>query len=120
MRSSWAGRVLKLIAVAALLVIVWRVAIGKDYDATLAGYRLVDSRTIVVEAVAGHESFCRLGSVAETGTEVVINAICLDWISLPGTDEGVFHEVTVLLAEPLGNRRVVDCSSGTCLPVAQP
>jgi hypothetical protein len=71
----------------------------------------------MVEAVAGHQSWCRLGGVAETSTEVRISAVCLDWVSLPGTAEGVFHEVTVPLTARLGNRRVVDCSSGTCLPV---
>lgn len=108
---------LKFLAAVALLIIVWRVAIGKDYAATISGYRLVDSRTLVVEAVAGHQSWCRLGGITESSAEVQVNAICLDWLSLPGTADGVFYALTIQLAAPLGNRRVVDCSSGSCLTV---
>jgi hypothetical protein len=117
MRSHWARRSLKLVAAVALLIIVWRVAIGKDYAASFAGYSLVDSRTLVVEAVAGHESWCRIGGVTESSAEVQVSAICLDWLSLPGTADGVFYALTIQLAAPLGNRRVVDCSSGSCLTV---
>jgi hypothetical protein len=117
MRSHWAGRSLKLVVAVALLIIVWRVAIGKDYAASIAGYSQVDSRTLVVEAVAGHESWCRIGGVTESSAEVQVSATCLDWLSLPGTADGVFYALTVQLAAPLGNRRVVDCSSGSCLTV---
>jgi hypothetical protein len=95
MRSHWARRSLKFVAAVALLIIVWRVAIGKDYAASIAGYSLVDSRTLVVEAVAGHESWCRIGGVTESSAEVQVNAICLDWLSLPGTADGVFYALTV-------------------------
>jgi len=110
-------RLLKFLAVLAAVVVVWRVAIGKDYAASIAGYSLVDSRTLVVEAVAGHESWCRLRGVAESSAEVQVSAICLDWLSLPGTADGVFHALTIQLAVPLGDRRIVDCSSGSCLTV---
>jgi hypothetical protein len=117
MRTRRTIRLLKLLAVVAAVVVVWRVAIGKDYAAAIAGYSPVDSRTLLVEAVGGHESWCRIGGVTESSAEVQVRAICLDWLSLPGTADGVFYGLTVQLAEPLGNRRVVDCSSGSCLTV---
>jgi hypothetical protein len=117
MRTRRMRRLLRFLAVVAVLAVVWRVAIGKDYAASIAGYSLIDSRTLVVQAVGGHESWCRIGGVTESSAEVQVRAICLDWLSLPGTADGVFYALTVQLAAPLGNRRVVDCSSGSCSTV---
>ncbi len=92
----------------------WRVV---DYAAPIDSYRVLDARTISFTVISGHGDSCRVTTFLETATEVRLGADCLNWLPLPRTAEGVLVELTVGLAQPLGDRRVEDCSSGTCLPV---
>ena len=107
-----------VLGLVALLVAVWLLMLAKNYTASIASYRVVDDRTIAVEVVAGHQSWCRVTSVAETSAVVRTGAQCLDWLALPGTAEGVLYELTVRLSQPLGSRVVVD-DQGVLVPLKQ-
>jgi hypothetical protein len=78
-------------------------------------YRGLDDRTLVLGTVSGPGAWTRVTDVSETPSTVTITVRSL-FIQLgPATAMGVPYESVAKLLDPLGNRNVIDGSSG--LPV---
>ena len=78
-------------------------------------YRVVDDRTLVLGTVNGPGANVRVTSVVEAATSVTITVSAFFFALGPSTDEGYAYESSATLIDPLGNRAVIDGSSG--LPV---
>lgn len=111
----WARRSLIVVGLIALVAVLWLLFGARTYVVPIAGYRVVDDQTIVVQVVAGRRSWCQLTKAEETAAQMQFSAKCTDWLPLPGTAVGQTHEFTVRLREPLNDRVVVD---GDGVPVA--
>jgi hypothetical protein len=104
--------------VAALVVVL--VFIGYrllDSATWIYYYRVLDDRTLVVGTVAGPGAWTRVTGITETPTTITITVSSLFLQLGPGTAEGVPYESVAKLRDPIGDRSVVDGSSG--LPVLQ-
>lgn len=76
-------------------------------------YWVPDDRTIVVTSQSGPGEWLRITDVVETDTSVVVGASSLA-IPLPATRDDVVG-LSISLREPLGDRIVIDASSGRSL-----
>lgn len=106
---------MRRLGVAILIVVIvaggfW-LLLDRPWD--IETYRSADDHTILVTTSSGWLDWTRVTSVEETPTSVVINMRSFR-LPLPGTG-GLATEYTVTLHEALGDRRVVDGSTG--LPV---
>lgn len=104
-RRSW------LIAggmVAAVVVIVWFVALTRLSTSRVSAYRVVDEWTIVVQADGAPRTWTWISEMRETASEVRLAARSFEWLRLPGAATGLYAELTVHLAQPLGGRVVLD------------
>ena len=84
-----------------------------DTAAPIDYYRVVGEDTIVVGAGTGPTLWPRITSVSETASEVVVDVRSVR-APVPSTGMQV-TELTVTLRQPLGDRRIVDGSTG--LPI---
>lgn len=110
-------RPLLFVALAALFVIAvglvgYRVL---DRPAWIYYYRVVDDRTLLLGTVNGPGANVRVTDMVETAATVTITVSAFFFEFGPSTDEGYAYESSATLADPLGNRAVIDGSSG--LPV---
>ena len=78
-------------------------------------WRLIDGHTLVVESITGPGTWTRLTVVTEASSTVTIGVSSLR-APLPSTDVGIPVEFTVSLGEPIGDRVVIDASSGVPVP----
>jgi hypothetical protein len=81
-------------------------------------YRLVGDRTIVVGTITGVATWSRVSSVTETPTSVVV-AVRSFRFPVPATAAGIPIEYVVTLESPLGDRTVLDASTGGAVPEAK-
>jgi hypothetical protein len=110
-----ARRPLVGVGLAVLIAAGWFLLLVRDDDVAISSYWIVDDRTIGVEVDSGQRDWCRVTHTAETAADVRVTARCLTWLpSGPGTAELWRFRLTVPLAQPLGDRRVLD---GEGLPV---
>jgi hypothetical protein len=95
-----------------------------DSATWIAYYRVVDERTLLVGTVSGPGAWTRVTNVAETPATVAITVSSFFVQLGPGTAEGIAYESVAQLRDPLGDRTVIDGSSGlpvqraTCPPPA--
>ncbi len=89
----------------------------KSHTEHIDGYRVVDDRTIVLQVTSGDREWIRVTDVAETASTVRISVESLDWLP-GGTAIGKSVELTVRLAQPLGNRVVTD-GEGNPAPLSE-
>lgn len=120
MSTDWVRRwrwVLLVALAALLIVLLWLLLVVKEYPSRIQSYRVVDERTIVVQANAPKRGWTRVDNVAETSTAVRVTIKSLDLLPGPGTALGISVELTVRLDQPLGDRVVQD---GDGIPVVNP
>jgi hypothetical protein len=85
-------------------------------------YRVVDDQTLAVGTVTGHGAWTRVTGLTETPTTITITVDSLLFQPGAGTSVGVPVESEVTLHDPIGDRSVIDGSSGRsvrralCLP----
>ena len=111
-----AGRALGAVGVAlvaVLLVILVAVRL-MDRPTHIYYYRVVDDHTIVVGAVTGPGTWTRLTGIIEGPDTVTLQVSSLT-APLPGYGDDS-TEVTVILPDVIGNRTVIDASTGTVVP----
>jgi len=86
----------------------------------MTSYRLVDSHTITVAVGVAPCSWTRVTNVAESNTAVRIKIETLPCplMFFAGTDELDLRELTMPLANDLGNRNVTD-DRGQAIPLRQ-
>jgi hypothetical protein len=72
-------------------------------------YRVVNDHTLVVQAQAGVLVWPHLSGLTETATQV---AVTVSGIGIPAPAVEGLYDVTVVLAQPLGDRTVIDGNSG--------
>ena len=103
--------------VIAVIVIVIVVAVVRllDSPTRIYSYRVIDDRTLVVETISGPGAHARVTDVTEAPSTVTIIVRSLFIQIGPGTGVGIPYESIAKLRDPLGNRTVIDGSSG--LPV---
>jgi hypothetical protein len=82
-------------------------------------YRLVGDRTIVVGSITGRGAWTRVSSVTETPTSVVVAVRSFDIPFVPRAEGGLPIEYVVTLDSPLGDRTVLDASTGGAVPEAK-
>jgi hypothetical protein len=109
--SSPASHRRRNLAIVALIVIV---ALVGYVSLTLRPqevvfYRVINDHTLVVRAQANVLLWPHLSSLNETATEV---AVTVSGIGIPAPSTEELYDVTVVLAQPLGDRRVIDGNSG--------
>jgi hypothetical protein len=90
-----------------------------DRSSTIGSYRVSGDRTIVLTAAVGPGSWTRLGSVVETSetVTVTVRSFHFQWGAGPGYAQLV--EIFIALGEPLGDRTLIDGSSGIAVPRQQ-
>jgi hypothetical protein len=87
-------------------------------------YRVVNDRTLIVGTVTGPGAWTRVTSVTERPSTVTITVSSFFVQPGPGTGVGVPVESVTNLHDPIGNRTVLDGSTGLpvlrtrCLPPA--
>jgi hypothetical protein len=120
-RTRRLGEVAAVVAIAIAVVVV--VAIKLLDQPTRFDYaRVIDDHTLVLGTVTGPGTWTRVTSVQEASDRVVIGISSLR-APLPGTGDDLV-ELTVHLAEPIGEKTVTDASTGRevprthCLPPA--
>jgi hypothetical protein len=72
-------------------------------------YRVVNDHTLVVQAQAGVLLWPHLSGLTETPTQVLVT---VSGIGIPAPAVEELYDVTVVLAQPLGDRTVIDGNSG--------
>jgi hypothetical protein len=101
--------------VAAIAIVALLVAVKSlDRAQPVHFYRVIDDRTIGVEAESGPASWTRVTSVTETETSVTIKVSSLA-VSLTGSEAPRPTELEVTLAAPLGDRAVIDGTTGATM-----
>ena len=107
---------MKYFAVGGMIVfLVVGIILGRATDRGAAepiSYWLAGDQTLGIQVIGGHGDFCGIASVAESGTDVRIEARCVSPIGLGSTAEGVMYNFLVRLGAPLGGRAVLDASGG--------
>jgi hypothetical protein len=86
-----------------------------DRPAWIYYYRVVDDRTVLLGTINGPGANVRVTSVVEAAAYVTITVSAFFFELGPSTGEGYAYESSATLVDPLGNRAVIDGSSG--LPV---
>jgi hypothetical protein len=79
---------------------------------TLESYRIVDPRELVVSGYGSSTARTNLSDVTETGSTVSIRVDAFTFELGPGTALGEPLDVIVHLEAPLGDRTVIDGSTG--------
>ncbi len=72
-------------------------------------YRVVNDHTLVVQAQAGVLLWPHLSGLTETDTQV---SVTVSGIGIPAPAVEGLYDVTVVLAQPLDDRTVIDGNSG--------
>jgi hypothetical protein len=83
----------------------------------LQSYQVVDPQNIKVVGFGAETAWTRVAGVNETDTSVTISGDALSFEPFPHTDAGYRIEVPVHLSSPLGNKEVIDGSTG--FPITQ-
>jgi len=82
----------------------------------LASYRVVDPKNLVVVGFGAKSAWTRVAGVNETGATVTIAVDALTFEPFPHTLAAYRIEVPVQLSTPLGDREVIDGSTGFPIP----
>jgi len=101
-----------------LIVLVIASIRALDRTMPIQNYQVVDQQTLAVWTTGGPGSWTRITSVVETPSSITIVVSTLPIPFVPSSDMGSFLELTVRLNSLLGNRVVVDGSSGQTLTLA--
>ena len=88
-----------------------------DRGSAMYYYRVIDDRTLAVGTIEGTHAWTRVTSVVETPTTVRITVNSINIQLGPGTAVGIPVESIVTVRDPVGDRIVVDGTSGS---VVQP
>lgn len=112
------------IAVAIILVLALLVYRGVDGASWIYYYRVIDDHTLVLGTTTGSGAWTRVTNVVETPSTITITVQSLLIAPWPSTAVGVSAESVATLRGALGDRVVLDGSSGLtvqgtrCLPPA--
>lgn len=99
-----------VVAIAAIAVYSWLTS-----PTTLEYYRAVDDNTIALGIFDSGNIDNRVSGVAETPEKVTVSVVALQ-LTLGASGQGAIPlEVEAHLAQPLGNRAVIDASTGMAL-----
>jgi hypothetical protein len=83
----------------------------------LQSYQVVDPQNLNVVGFGAKTAWTRVAGVNETATSVTISVDALSFEPFPHTDAGYRIEVLVHLNAPVGNKEVIDGSTG--FPIAK-
>ena len=84
----------------------------------LQSYRILDPQALVVRGFAGATARTNLSDVTETVSTVSIRVDAFTFELGPSTAQGHALDVVVHLDAPLGDRTVIDGSTGQEIPAA--
>ncbi len=107
-----------VVVVAVLLLVAVMTVRFLDRPNPIDFYRVIDAQTIGLETSAGPGSWTRVTSVVETSSSVTVVVSTIEISFGPGAGVRSFVEATAKLNSPLGDRTVVDGSSGQTLRLA--
>jgi hypothetical protein len=83
-----------------------------DASARIEVYREIGPGALLLETIGGRNAWVRVTDVVETPTQVTVTVRSL-YIQLgPTTAQGYVYESLAQLADPLGDRTVIDGSDG--------
>ena len=100
-----------VLATVVLLPTAWFLSQNETVPGTsIAGYRVVDDRTIVVTVVVPPQSWTRVAQVVETPLAVPLTVDTLPWPELGPGKAADFQNVSIRLGADLGERTVADGS----------
>ena len=102
------------VAAIAIAVVVLVAIKGLDQPMPFSYARVVDDHTLVIGTVSGPGTWTRVTSVQEGSDRIVIGVSHLR-APLPGTGDDLM-ELTVHLGEPIGEKTVMDASTGLDVP----
>ena len=105
-----------LVAAVVAFVVLAIVRLGVIRPAYVGGYRVIDDYNIALQVIGASPTWRGLTEHTETGSTVTVavSHITFEFGAGPG-DERIAY-VAVRLSEPLGNRQVIDATSGTAIP----
>ncbi len=106
------------VALAIVLLLIVLSVRALDGTLAIASYRVTDDHTLVVQVGESPGAWTRVTNVAETTSAVTITVSSLAFRPGPGTAEAILIEVSVTLHDPIGNRTVIDGSTGLLVPRA--
>jgi hypothetical protein len=102
-----------------IVVIVALVAIRLlDQPLRLESYRTLDEQTIAVVGYGAPYSWARVTAVKETGSAVTVSVNAITIQLGAGSEAATRIYIPIYLSEPLGDRAVIDKSSGQEVPRA--
>ena len=77
----------------------------------IESYRVLDADTLAVRVTHGNLDWTRVGGVDESATSVEVE-VRMSTVPVPQANIGYALDLTVQLASPLGDRRVIDAGTG--------
>jgi hypothetical protein len=85
---------------------------------TLRSYQLLDPQTLVVTGYGARTARPNLSDVTQTASTVTVRVDAFTFELGPGTAAGYRLDIVVPLDAPLGDRSVIDGSTGQEIPAA--
>jgi len=109
------------LAVAICVVAIALVAgLGAVHPGFIGGYRQIDSDTIELQLLGASPIWRAVTERSENASTVTVGVTEIPAFQLgPGFGDEAIGRLTIRLAEPLGNRRVIDADSGVAIPRIQ-
>src|SRR3954452_19072676 len=114
----------RVVVLAIALVFAALAVRALDSPSRLEYYRVINDRTLVVGTDVGPGAWTRVTGTAETSSTVTVAVSSFLLRPGPGPAEAIPAELTVNLGDPIGDRVVIDASTGLpvqrtdCLPPA--
>jgi hypothetical protein len=98
-------------------VLIMALAYVRLADASYAvyQYRVVDDHTFQISSVTGPWTWTRVTGVTETTSSVIVSVNSISFQFAPGFGDDIVWLV-VTLRDPIGDRTVIDASSGLPVP----
>ena len=103
-------------AVLAIVAAIVVAVLALDQGSSISSYRVIDDRIIAVTSTEGTGAWTRVARLDESAMTVTIEVRSLRLQLGGGTAVGILTESIVNLRQPLGNRTVIDASTG--MPVS--
>lgn len=94
-----------------VVAVIGLILVGFDRPAPIHYYRTINDYAIAVGTITGPNTWTRVTGVSETDSQIIVDVKSMT-APLPGTGGDDIYELTVLLAQPIGTRAVIDGNTG--------
>ena len=106
----------RLLVAAVVLVALATVRLAVVRPAHIGGYRVIDDYNIALQVLGASPTWRGVTEQTETGSTVTVAVSHITFEFGAGFGDERIAYVAVRLSEPLGDRQVIDATSGTAIP----